>query len=140
MFGSSMMLSYASFFILFPAAGMGAALIGAEREERMLDILLSLPIRRRSIALAKAAAAVLAALLTAASAIGGLLVMMHSGGMNITLTKYYGPSDLAIYSIALLSEALLVVMLAMIIGLFASTIRGAQSAATIAVIPAIIPQ
>jgi len=140
LFGSVMMLSYSSFFILFPAASMGAALIGAEREERMFEVLLSLPIRRRSIAFSKAAAAVIVALLTTASAMAGIYVVTgHAGIMELKLSRYYGPGELGLYAAALVSEALFVVMLAMTVGLFATTIRGAQSAAVIAVLPAIIP-
>ena len=139
MFNSAMMLAYASFFIFFPAASVGASLIGAEREERMLDVLLSLPLPRRSIAAAKAAAAIIVAALAAASALAGLLVMMRSLSLEIPLTRYYTPVDIGLYAAALLSEAFFIVVLAMIVGLFASTMRGAQAAATIAVIPAIIP-
>ena len=139
MFNSAMMLAYASFFIFFPAASVGASLIGAEREERMLDVLLSLPLPRRSIAAAKAVAAITVAALAAASALAGLLVMMRSLSLEIPLTRYYTLVDIGLYAAALLSEAFFIVVLAMIVGLFASTMRGAQAAATIAVIPAIIP-
>jgi len=138
-YGAGAALGYATFFILFPAASLGAALMGAEREERMLDVLFSLPVRRRSIALSKAAAALVASLLTAASALAGLYRLFGSIGVDVGIPRYYSPADLTVYVAALASEALFAVILAMLVGLFASTMRGAQSAATIVVLPAIIP-
>jgi len=145
-FNAAMTLSYAMFFVLFPAASLGAALVGSEREERTLEVLFTLPVPRRNIAAAKAAAALVAAVLAAASAIGGLYVMMRSmasaagGGLQgLNLLHYYGAAGLALYAAAVAAEALMAVSLAMLIGLFASTMRGAQSAAVIAVIPALLP-
>ena len=152
-FNSAMMLSYAMFFILFPAASLGAALIGSEREERTLEVLFTLPVPRRNIALSKAAAALTASVLAAASAIAGLYVMMSSlsqmtGGAEAAagnaapgpqLLRYYGVTGIALYAAAVAAEALMAVTLAMLIGLFASTMRGAQSAAVITVLPAILP-
>jgi len=153
-FGAAVTLSYAMFFVLFPAASLGAALIGAEREERTLEVLFTLPVPRRDIALAKAAAALAASVLAAASALGGLYVMMRgmaagareaAGTASATapgapsLLQYYGAAGLAAYAASVAVEALLAVSLAMLIGLFASTMRGAQSAAVITVIPALLP-
>jgi len=138
-YGAGVALGYVTFFILFPAASLGAALMGAEREERMLDVLFSLPVRRRSIALSKAAAALVASLLAAASALAGLYQLFGSIGVDMGISRYYSPADLAVYVAALASEALFAVIMAMLVGLFASTMRGAQSAATIVVLPAIIP-
>lgn len=148
-FNAAMTLSYAMFFVLFPAASLGAALVGSEREERTLEVLFTLPVPRRNIAAAKAAAALVAAVLAAASAIGGLYVMMRSmasaaggslqGLKGLNLLHYYGAAGLALYAAAVAAEALMAVSLAMLIGLFASTMRGAQSAAVIAVIPALLP-
>jgi ABC-2 type transport system permease protein len=135
-------LSYATFFILFPAASLGAALIGAEREERVLEVLFSLPIRRRDIALAKALAAIAAAVLTALSALAGFYMLLRGGlGQKIagSLASYYGATGLAAYIAALGLEALFVASLAMIAGLFTTSIRGAQSASMITALPALIP-
>jgi len=154
-FGAAMTLSYAMLFVLFPAASLGAALIGAEREERTLEVLFTLPVPRRNIAIAKAVAALVAAVLAAASALGGLYTMMRgiSASVRVTaggetaaqasaapsLLHYYGAGGLAAYAAAVAAEALMAVSLAMLIGLFASTMRGAQSAAVIAVVPAMLP-
>jgi ABC-2 type transport system permease protein len=152
-FNVSTMLSYAMLFILFPAASLGAALIGSEREERTLEVLFTLPVHRRSIAVSKAAAALVAAVLAAASAIAGFYVMMSSlGGAASTgagggapqrlgeaILRYYGYQGLSLYAAAVAAEALIAVTLAMLIGLFASTMRGAQSAAVVTVLPALAP-
>ncbi|KSW12488.1 hypothetical protein CF15_07135 [Pyrodictium occultum] len=132
-------MGYASLFILFPAASLGAALIGAEREERMLDVLLSLPVPRRSIALSKAVAALVVALLAAGSAFAGLFILFSSLGLRLSLPSYYTPASLGLYTLSLASESLLATALAMLVGLFASTVRGAQSAAALVAFPALIP-
>jgi len=137
--GAGITLGYATFFILFPAASLGATLIGAEREERMLEVLFSLPVSRRRIALSKAIAALIVAILAAISAMAGLYQLFSSVGVNLDLTKYYTLTDMLVYVAALASEAFFVVILSMLVGMFASTVRGAQSAAPIVVIPAIVP-
>jgi len=139
LYGVGITMGYATFFILFPAASLGAALIGAEREERTLDVLFSLPVSRRSIAVSKALAALSVSVLAAVSALAGLYNMFHSMGVNLGITRYYAPGDLGVYVAAIAAEALFAVMLAMIVGLFASTMRGAQSASMIVVFPAIVP-
>ncbi len=138
-FNSSTVMIMALFFILFPAASLGAVLIGAEREERMLDVLLSLPVRRRDIALTKATAALIVSLLAAASAIGGYIVMLTRSGLEVPFRFYFSTLDVALYAVALLSEAFFVVILAMLISIFTSTIRGAQAVAPIVAFPALIP-
>ena len=141
LYGLASTFSYATFFILFPAASLGAALIGAEREERMLEVLFSLPIRRRDIALAKALAAIIAAVLTAASALAGIYMLLSRGLAQQLggITSYYGVKGIGLYVAALALEALFVTSLAMIVGLFTTSVRGAQSASMIAVFPALIP-
>jgi len=152
LYGAATTLSYAALFVVFPAASLGAAMLGAEREERTLEVLLSLPLPRSRIALAKMAAALVAALLAAGSAIAGLLYMAHSastasGGGEAVATgtalaseilRYYGPGSLAAYAAAVALEALFAVTAAMLIGLFASTIRGAQAAASVVSLPVLL--
>jgi ABC-2 type transport system permease protein len=138
-FNSATIMIMALFFILFPAASLGAVLIGAEREERMLDVLLSLPVRRRDIALTKATAALIVSLLAAASAIGGYMVMLTRSGLEVPFRFYFTTLDIVLYAVALLSEAFFVVILAMLISIFTSTIRGAQAVAPIVAFPALIP-
>jgi len=139
LFNTAISMSYAALFVLFPAAAAGASLVGAEREERTLEVLLSLPVPRRSIALSKALTAIVIAGLTAVSALAGLLNALRGAGFQLRVLDFYGVDGLAVYGAALLSEALFAISLAMIAGLFASTMRGAQAAASIAVMPAIIP-
>ncbi|MET1128259.1 MAG: ABC transporter permease subunit [Thermoproteota archaeon] len=142
-FGVGMFLSYATFMILFPAASLGATLVGAEREERMLEVLFSLPIRRRNIAMAKAAAALTAATLAAASALAGFYVFLRSAQLGVQLgwgiAKYYSASQVLMYATSLAVEAAFAASTAMLVGLFTTTIRGAQAAASLAVIPAFLP-
>ena len=153
LYGAATTLSYAVLFVVFPAASLGAAMLGAEREERTLEVLLSLPLPRSRIALAKMLAALVAALLAAGSAIAGLLYMAHSastassggevaaaGAAPVTdILRYYGPGGLAAYAAAVALEALFAVTAAMLIGLFASTIRGAQAAASVVSLPVLLP-
>ena len=150
LYSAATTLSYAVLFVVFPAASLGAAMLGAEREERMLDVLLSLPVPRSRIALAKMAAALVAALLAAGSAIAGLLYMAHSasgGGQGVQtvgtvaadVLRVYGAGGLALYAAAVALEALLAVSAAMLVGLFASTIRGAQAAASVVSLPVLLP-
>ena len=138
MYGVANFLTFAVFFIIFPAASLGATLIGAEREERTLEVLFSLPIRRRDIALAKSVAALLAGMLTAGSAIAGIAIFMNRIGAPLRASGYTW-SDIGLYAAAIGIEALLAAVLALIVGLFSTTIRGAQAAASIVVFPAMIP-
>ena len=139
LFNAGTTLAYAALFILFPAAAAGAAMLGSEREERMLEVLLSLPVPRASIAAAKTLAVIVYAVLTAASATAGMLVAFTGMGVQVKITEYYGVAGLAVYAAALLAEALFVASLAMVVGLFSTTTRGAQAAASVVALPAIIP-
>jgi len=138
LYGTANFLTFAVFFIVFPAASLGATLIGAEREERTLEVLFSLPIRRRDIAVAKSVAALLAGLLTAVSAIAGIAIFMSRVGAPLRASGYTW-GDIGLYAAAIGVEALLAAVLALIVGLFSTTIRGAQAAASVTVFPALIP-
>ncbi len=141
-FGTGQMLSFALIFVAFPAAGMAAAVMGSEREERMLETMLSLPVPRRSIALAKALASMAVGLAMAASAAAGLYTMVFfvsSGaggleGMEITL-KHYTWLDLATYAISLAGFSAMLVAVSMALGGLASSQRGAQAVAGIVALP-----
>ncbi|BEP17887.1 hypothetical protein PYJP_12390 [Pyrofollis japonicus] len=137
-FSLATFMSYATLFIVFPAASIGASLIGAEREERTLEVLLSLPISRRDIAVSKSVAAIVVGLLAAASAMLGLVIFARSAKIPVSL-KVFDAEMLTLYALALGAEALLATTLALFVGLFSTTTRGAQAAAGIVAFPALIP-
>ena len=136
--GTSLGLIYASLFVIFPVSSFAALLIGSEKEERMLDVLLSLPLPRRDIALSKIFSALIVGVLAAASSIAGFYVMLlgASGGHGIGI-QVYGAGQLAEYFAALLASALFAASLSLLLSLFTESVRGAQSVTLISTLPAI---
>ncbi len=140
MFMTGSMLSFMSFFVIFPAASLAAVLVGSEKEERMFDIMLSLPVRRGDIAVAKMVAALVVGLLSAASAAAGFYFMLYSatGGSQPVRLVGYTPLHLGLYFVAVVLSALFAAAGALTLSLFAESVRGAQSLAMIVALPAFI--
>ena len=136
--GASLGLVYSSLFVIFPVSSFAALLIGSEKEERMLDVLLSLPLPRRDIALSKILSALIVGVLAAASSIAGFYVMLlgASGGRGIEI-RVYSATQLAEYFAALLASALFAASLSLLLSLFTESVRGAQSVILISTLPAI---
>lgn len=70
---SAIMMSFAPMIVLIFAAQIAAASMGVEKEERTLEVLLSLPVSRFDIVLSKLAGVTLVALLAACGYMAGLL-------------------------------------------------------------------
>ncbi len=135
-FNTGLWLTYAFLFVAFPAVSISASLIAAEREERMLETMLSLPFSRRSIAVAKAIAALIVGFMVAASAMAGLQVMFgFAGAEGLRGIKYYGAEGLVVYAAAVASTALLMISIAMILGLFTTSYRGAHAISGVVSLP-----
>ncbi|AEM38553.1 ABC-2 type transporter [Pyrolobus fumarii 1A] len=134
--GTATMLTYLPFFVIFPAASIGAIMMGVEREERMLEVLLSLPVRRRDISLAKVISSLIIAFMTAASATIGLYNMLRGMKTEATLAlPGYTPEITVVYIAALLSSAIFTTTVIQVLSLFAETVRGAQATTVIVVFP-----
>ena len=136
--GAALGLTYASLFVILPVASFAALLIGSEKEERMLDVLLSLPIPRRDIALSKMFSALIVGALSALSSIAGFYVMMTAatGGRGVNL-QVYSVGQMVVYFAALLAAALFAASSSLLLSLFTESVRGAQSTILISAFPAI---
>jgi ABC-2 type transport system permease protein len=139
-FNTGLWLGYAAVIVAFPAAGIAAAVVGAEREERVLETMLSLPIRRRDLALAKVVAVLAVAAMIAVSAMAGIHVMVEvgSGRPAAIAVSEYGITGLALYGLALFGVSLMIASLSMLLGLFAGSYRGAQAIAGIPALPLLV--
>ncbi len=130
----------ASIFVIFPVSSFAALLIGSEKEERMLDVLLSLPLPRRDIALSKMLSAIIVGAMAAASSIAGFYVMLAgaTGGRSASLFySMYTAEQMVEYFIAILASALFASALSLLLSLFTESVRGAQSITLIATLPAL---
>ncbi len=137
---TAVMLSALSILVIAPAASIASILMGSEREEKMLEVLLALPIRRATIATAKIATSILVASLAAASAAIGLYNMLSfTSPRAATLTKYYTPGAITLYIAALLASAAFAATLTLTLSLFATTIRGAQATSIVVLLLALLP-
>ncbi len=130
-----------AFFLALIAASQAAMMMGYEREERMLEVLLSLPIPRRNIAIAKILSSIIVAGVATASILAGLYVMFTSamgpGLRSALLAKTYTPIDAVLLAAAMGVTAFFTAAAAQLLGLFAETARGAQAATMVIVFPAI---
>ncbi len=137
----SQVLLEGAFFLAFIAASQSAVIMGYEREERTLEVLLSLPIPRRNIAVAKIVSSILVALLATISILVGLYAMFASSlGESAAKTlgfKLYTPLDAALLAAAMAVTAFFTAAAAQLLALFTESVRGAQAATMIIVFPAI---
>lgn len=147
-----MMNIFIPIIVLFLAgivAQLSATSIAVEKEEKMLETLLSLPMNRLSFIVAKITASTIAGLL-GAFIYGGLMIWYFSslasigGGSQGTsqlgniinvLSSIYGSENIVLLILGLVSIVLFVLGLGVLLALFVEDVRSAQIASSYIILP-----
>lgn len=130
-------------------AQLSATSIAVEKEEKMLETLLSLPMNRLSFIVAKIAAATIAGLL-GVFVYGGLMLWYFSSLASIggntqgagqvasilnVVSSVYGTANVALLIVGLIGVVLLVLGLGILLALFVDDVRSAQIASSYIIMP-----
>lgn len=145
MMGQAFMLPIAPMLVVGYAASLAAMSIGVEKEEKTLEVLLSLPIGRRGIVLAKLTSSLAIAALSSVSMMVGLAYYISSvstsigGGFGTSIFGFVGPEGLAMFAAAVFLSVLLASTLGLYLGSFGEDVRSAQSMVGFVWIVATVP-
>ncbi len=134
-YGQMFMLPLAPMIVMIYAASIAATSIGVEKEEKTLEVLLTLPISRRSIALAKLTGSLLIALAASISTMAGFYLYMRSitqistsqSGVEANIFGVIGVEGLVVYALTVFLTVMIVSTLGLYLGSFGENIRSAQS-------------
>ncbi len=135
------MLPIAPMLVIGYAASIAAMSIGVEKEEKTLEVLLSLPIRRRDIVISKLTGSLIISLLAAISMLIGFSYYMNrmtSIGANTTseatqismtggIFGLIGIPGLTLYVVSVFLAVFLASTLGLYLGSFGENVRSAQS-------------
>ena len=139
--GQLFVLPVAPMLVIGYAASIAAMSIGVEKEEKTLEVLLSLPIRRRDIVLSKLTGSLLISLLASISMLIGFSYYMRSMtsiGVNSTseatqismtggIFGLIGVPGLILYVLSVFFAVFLASTLGLYLGSFGENVRSAQS-------------
>ncbi len=139
--GQLFMLPIAPMLVIGYAASIAAMSIGVEKEEKTLEVLLSLPIRRRDIVLSKLTGSLIISLLAAISMLIGFSYYMNrmtsiganttSEAVQISMTGgifgLIGIPGLVLYVVSVFLAVFLASTLGLYLGSFGENVRSAQS-------------
>lgn len=135
--------------VLSVVISIAATSMGVEKEEKTLEVLLSLPLRRSDIIIGKTVATAVISVLGAISLSVGLFIYMASilsyaevsadfGTSIRPLIELLGPSNLIKVGIGLVLCLLLGSVLGLIVASFASNVREAQALANVVWMPVLV--
>lgn len=138
-YGQLFMLPIAPMIVMVYAASIAATSIGVEKEEKTLEVLLTLPIRRRTIALAKLSGTLIIALMASLSTMIGFYFYLRgiysgieydgdSGVGEVTnIVGIIGASGLVMYALSVFMTVMLTSTIGLYLGSYGEDVRGAQS-------------
>jgi ABC-2 type transport system permease protein len=127
--------------LIIVVAQLSALSMSFEREERTLELLLSLPIPRTSIILSKIVGAfvvsIIEVIVFAASMIGYIRLITGAGGLTTgpIMKVLSSPFTLTLLSLSMIVSLLFVSSIAMLLGLFGKDPRSSQGIATSVITP-----
>ncbi|MCE4613944.1 MAG: ABC transporter permease [Desulfurococcales archaeon] len=130
---------FAPLIVVGYASQIAATTMGVEKEEHTLEVLLSLPLNRKSIVVAKLSGSIVISILATLGLSAGLYIYIDSigglsgaGGMPLDLLKnVLTPYSLLAITIALIIGVILATSLSMLLGIFGKDVRSSQSMAGI---------
>ena len=118
--------------VIIFAMQIAATSLAIEKEEKTLETLLTLPVSRRNILIAKLAGSAVVAGIGSLSVLGGLWYYLRIMGSTYDAQPLRGlvsvtAEDLALLAIALMAANMLALTLAIILSVFAEDVRSAQA-------------
>ncbi len=136
MYSQMFMLPLAPMIVMIYAASIAATSIGVEKEEKTLEVLLTLPISRKSIALAKLTGSLIIALAASISTMAGFYLYMKSitevstssqSSVGADVFGVIGIGGLIVYALTVFLTVMVVSTLGLYLGSFGENVRSAQS-------------
>ncbi len=136
MYSQMFMLPLAPMIVMIYAASIAATSIGVEKEEKTLEVLLTLPISRKSIALAKLTGSIIIALAASISTMAGFYLYMKSitevstssqSSVGTNVFGVIGIGGLIVYALTVFLTVMVVSTLGLYLGSFGENVRSAQS-------------
>lgn len=125
---------FAPLIVVGYASQIAATTMGVEKEEHTLEVLLSLPVNRKSIVVAKLSGSIVISILATLGLSLGLIIYignvtkMAGGGFAIDLLRnLLNASNMTAIGVALVVGVLLSTSLSMLLGLFGKDVRSSQS-------------
>ena len=137
-YGQLFMLPIVPMIVIGYAASIAATSIGVEKEEKTLEVLLTLPISRKIIALAKLSGTLIIALMASISTMVGFYFYMRGiyssesfgeefAVESTSILNIIGISGLALYALSIFLTVMLASTLGLYLGSFGENVRSAQS-------------
>ncbi|MGQ9583695.1 MAG: ABC transporter permease [Thermoplasmatota archaeon] len=143
--GSSVSMPMALMILIIMAGQLAATSVAMEKEQKTLEVLLTLPVRRINILLGKLAGVILVSLLATLSYLFGFSVYFSSVGIGAgevdlaALGLSPSPAGVALLAGTLLLSFVSALSLAVLLSVFTKDVRSAQSLMALIYIPIMIP-
>ncbi len=152
MFGSTFMIPLIGFMLVIYASSTAANSMSEERQNKTLETLLTLPIRRRSIVLGKVFGMIIVSGIMAAFYFVGLVLYMYSlmsAGMTsegITKMSFisgfssvFSPAGLILFALSIILTAGIGALIGLIVGSFSEDVRTASTFVSMVTMPLVLP-
>jgi ABC-2 type transport system permease protein len=143
--GSTISMPMALMILLIMAGQLAATSVAMEKEQKTLEVLLTLPVRRINILIGKLSGVIVVSMLATVSYMVGFAFYFQSLGVgagNVDLAALGlspEPLGIALLAVALLLSFVSALSLAVLLSVFTKDVRSAQSLLGILYIPIMIP-
>jgi len=143
--GTTLTMPMALMILLIMAGQLAATSVAMEKEQKTLEVLLSLPVRRINILIGKLSGVIVVSMFATISYLVGFSFYFQSLGLNsgdldlAALGLSPEPLGIALLAVALLLSFVSALSLAVLLSVFTKDVRSAQSLMGILYIPIMIP-
>lgn len=144
-FSMGMVVSLAAFFILAFSSQLAAISIGMEKEQRTLESVLSMPVKRTHIVAGKAMSigvlSVIAALIFFAiylNYMSSAMNVSYGDTSKISSLISLSPSGIALFGFVVFLTLLCNISIVMLVASFSEDVRGAQTLSSVVYVPALL--
>jgi len=144
--GSSIMMPMMLMILIIMAGQLAATSVGMEKEQKTLEVLLTLPVKRIHILIGKLSGVIMVSLLATISYVVGFSFYFNSLGVGSLGTVNLSelglapqPEGFALLMVSLLLALVSALALSILLGVFTKDVRSAQSLLGVLYIPVMIP-
>ena len=143
--GSTMVMPMMLMLLLIMAGQLAATSVAMEKEQKTLEVLLSLPVRRINILIGKLSGVIVVSMFATASYLVGFTFYFNSlgiGGGQVNLSALGlnpEPVGIVLMGVTLLLSFISALSLAVLLSVFTKDVRSAQSLMGVLYIPIIVP-
>jgi ABC-2 type transport system permease protein len=143
--GSSIMMPMMVMILIIMAGQLAASSVGMEKEQKTLEVLLTLPVKRINILLGKLSGVIVVSMIATVSYLIGFSFYTNSlgisqGGLDLgTVGLSPEPTGLALLCLSLFFSLISALSLSVLLAVFTKDVRSAQSLMGVLYIPVMIP-